>query len=325
VTVFGGTGFSGSYVIGLLGRLGCQVIIPHRGDGYWQRELKLAGDLGQIVNYPCTLADYDKVKKSCHRANVCVNLLGDWKETTHYTFHDSNVKTAYRIAKAAKEAGVQRFVHVSALGASYDSPSAFFRAKRESEDVVREFFPDAVILRPAVLHGENDRFLDWHAEMGHWWHSIPVIDGGQSLVQPLFVQDFANAVLNACTYDKAAGNTYELAGPKVYQRKELNQFIAEYCGFDKTHIPSIPLPIAKFIGRIINRIPHQRWRYLTEDIAIRYSMDNTLSKNLASLTIEDLGVKPTSLERSCYHAMGVIRAEYTELHAFDSMSETGRE
>lgn len=325
VTVFGGTGFAGKHVIGLLGQIGCNVIIPYRGDGYYQRELKLAGDLGQIVNYPCPLADYDKVVKSMYRSSVCVNMLGDWKETTHYTFHDSHVKTSYRIAKAAKEAGVQRFVHVSALGASYDSPSAFLRAKAESEDVVRSFFPDAVILRPAVLHGENDRFLDWQAEMGHWWRVIPVIDGGQSKVQPLFVHDFANAVLNSITYDKAAGNTYELAGPKAYTRHELNKYIIDYCNLPKfTFIPSIPLPVARVIGKLVNKLPWQRWRYITEDIAVRYSMDNVIQPNLNVKTLKDLGITPHDLEASSYYALLVIRAEYTEMHSMDPMSETGR-
>jgi len=272
------------------------------------------------------MADIEKVNKSVSRSNVVVNMMGDWKETIHYNFHDSHVKTAYRIAKAAKEAGVKRFVHVSALGASYDSPSAYMRAKAESEDVVRSFFPDAVILRPAVMHGENDRFLDWHAEMGHWWKMIPVINGGNSKVQPLFVHDFANAVLNAITYERATGKTYELAGPTVYTRKEINKYIIEYCRMPRnlTLIPSIPLPVARVIGKAMNKLPWQRWRFLTEDIAVRYSIDNVIEPGLNKLTLADLGITPTPLESSSMHALAVTRAEYTELLAFDGAVETGR-
>jgi NADH dehydrogenase (ubiquinone) 1 alpha subcomplex subunit 9 len=325
VTVFGGTGFTGQYVIGLLARIGCQVIIPYRGDGYWARELKLNGDLGQIVNFPCDLKDNNRVRQAVNRSDCVINLLGDWKETVHYTFHDSHVKTAYRIAKHAKEAGVQRFVHVSAMGASYDSPSDFLKAKAESEDVVRDFFPDAVILRPNFVHGETDRYLDRQAEFCLYSHTLPVINNGEALCQPLFVHDFANAVMNAMTYSKAAGNTYELAGPEVFTQREVAEFVMEYCRFPyPNRIVSLPLPVAKVIGKVVNKLPWQRWRYLTEDIAIRHSTDIVPSSNTGTLSIEDLGITPQTLNDSAVHALNVFRAEYVPLHGMDSATETGR-
>jgi len=326
VTVFGATGFSGHYVVYLLGQIGCQVIIPYRGDGYWARELKLAGDLGQIVNFPCELKRYDQVQGAVKRSQAVINMLGDWKETIHYKFHDSHVKTAYRIAQAAKEAGVQRFVHVSAMGADYNSPSHFLRAKRESEDAVRQWFPDAVILRPNFIHGETDRFLDRLGEFCYYSQFMPVIDGGEARCQPLFVHDFANAVVNAMTYTKAAGNTYELAGPKIYTQREVAEFVMEYCRFptNRHKIVSIPSSIAKTIGRAVNKLPWQRWRYLTEDIATQFSTDKVCPSPANSLQITDLGVKPQTMEDTAFHALNIFRAEYTDLHGMDSVTETGR-
>jgi NADH dehydrogenase (ubiquinone) 1 alpha subcomplex subunit 9 len=141
VTAFGATGFTGQYIISLLGQIGCQVVVPYRGDGYWARELKLAGDLGQIVNYPCELKNKDAVRGAVKRSDAVLNLLGDWKETIHYKFHDSHVKTSYRIAQCAKEAGVQRFVHVSAMGASYDSPSHFFSSQTRVRRCCQRILP----------------------------------------------------------------------------------------------------------------------------------------------------------------------------------------
>jgi NADH dehydrogenase len=214
------------------------------------------------------------------------------------------------------------------MGACYNSPSAFLRAKRESEDAVREFFPDAVILRPNLIHGETDRFLDRLAEFCFYFYAMPVIDGGKATCQPLFVHDFANAVMNAMTYTKAAGNTYELAGPEVFTQREIAEFVIEFCRFPTTggrsQIMSLPSGPAKFLGRVVNKIPWQRWRYLTEDIAIRMSTDNTYTGETGSLSIADLGIKPQKLEDSAVHALQVFRAEYIPLHGMDAATETGR-
>jgi uncharacterized protein YbjT (DUF2867 family) len=326
VTVFGGTGFTGKYVISLLGRIGCQVIVPYRGDGFWARELKLCGDLGQIVNFPCPMKDEGSVKQAVARSDAVINLMGDWKETMHYKFHDSHVKTAYRIAKNAKEAGVQRFVHVSAMGASYDSESSFLRAKRESEDVVREFFPDAVILRPNIVHGETDRYLDRLGEFCFYSQIMPTIGGGEAKCQPIFVHDFANVVMNAMTYQKAAGNTYEIAGPTVYTHKEIAEYVMEYCRFPSHNhfLIDIPTPVAKVIGKVTEKLPWQRWRYLTEDIAVQMSTDIVCPTRSDTLTIADLGVVPQTLEESAVHALNIFRAERVPLHGMDSQSETHR-
>jgi NADH dehydrogenase len=182
-----------------------------------------------------------------------------------------------------------------------------------------------VILRPNIIHGELDRYLDRLGEFCYNFQWMPVIDGGEAKCQPLFVHDFANAVLNAMTYSKAAGNTYELAGPKAYTHREIAEFIIEYCRFParrRHFIASIPLPIAKLIGRVVNNIPWQRWRYLTPDIAIRMSMDNLPRGN--ALQITDLGITPQTLEDTAINALNIFRAEYTDLHSMDSMSETGR-
>jgi len=116
-TVFGASGFVGHHVVQHLGEVGAQVIVPYRGDGVQTKELRVMGDLGQVVPMAFDMRDVASIKRVLSRSNVVINLIGSHRDTIHYKMHDTNVKCAHRIAKLAKEAGVERFVHVSALGA----------------------------------------------------------------------------------------------------------------------------------------------------------------------------------------------------------------
>lgn len=165
-TVFGATGFTGRYICNRLGKIGSQLIIPYRADFYEAMRLKLCGDLGQVLFQPYHLNDEKSIEKAVRYSNVVINLVGrDW-ETKNFKFNDVHVEGARRIARIAKEAGVKRFIHVSALNAS-EKPkphllkkgSGFLQSKWKGEMAVREEFPEAVIFRPADIYGQEDRFL----------------------------------------------------------------------------------------------------------------------------------------------------------------------
>lgn len=165
-TVFGATGFTGRYLCNRLGKIGSQLILPYRADQYEALRLRLCGDLGQVLFTPYNLKDEKSIEKAVRYSNVVINLVGrDW-ETKNFKFDDVHVKGAEAIARIARKAGVKRFIHVSALNCAENPEphvlpkgSKFLKSKWESEQRVREHFPDAVIFRPADIYGQEDRFL----------------------------------------------------------------------------------------------------------------------------------------------------------------------
>jgi NADH dehydrogenase (ubiquinone) 1 alpha subcomplex subunit 9 len=249
-TVFGGSGFLGRYVVNHLGRIGSQVITPYRGDGMNVRHLKLAGDLGQIVPIPYDMADMESIRRCIARSNVVINLIGSRNETNHYSFDDVHVKIPYRLAQVSKSLGVERFIHVSAMGADLQSESKFFRSKALGEQTVREFYPDATILRPTTLFGPQDRFLSYYAYVGHKLAAIPLTRGGERKIQPVFVADVARAILNSIADPSAKGQTYDLGGPKTYTEAEIIALVAKHTSSDvKAYYMSDP--VARIYGSII--------------------------------------------------------------------------
>jgi NADH dehydrogenase (ubiquinone) 1 alpha subcomplex subunit 9 len=293
-TVFGASGFLGRYVVNRLGRVGSQCIIPYRGDGMNVRHLKLMGDLGQIVPLPTDLADVDAVNRSVDRSNAVVNLVGQQFQTPNYNFHDANVKCTYRIAKAAKEAGVERFIHVSALGADRQSPSAFLKSKAESEEVVKEFFPDATILRPATIFGEEDQYVNGLANFAHFGPFVPTVDGGRNRVQPVFVNDVAAAVVNALGDINSVGRVYELGGGETYTQEEVINMIFEGIYLEPRTL-DVPPAALKLYGRLVEKAP-ARFRLMSPDMVDRMLLDQVVQAGSGVGELKDLGIdKPVVL------------------------------
>lgn len=146
-TIFGASGQVGKYVVDRLGSSGCSLYLPYRDDGMWVRTCKVSGDPGQILPVPYDLRDEESIRNAVAKSNVVINLTGSSRETVHFNMREANVFVTHRIAKACADMGVERFIHMSALGASPKSDSSFFKYKAESEEVVKGFFPKATIIR----------------------------------------------------------------------------------------------------------------------------------------------------------------------------------
>jgi len=223
-----------------------------------------------------------------------VNLIGNRYETMHFSWHDTNVKIAHRIAKVAKEAGVERFIHVSALGASNRSPSRFLRTKAEGEEMVRSVYPDSTILRPATVFGHEDNYLNRHADMLNFSPVYP--NFGKYLdqeVQPVYVVDVAEAVLAAITSTQAPGKTYELGGPDVFTQRQVVEMVRGDIYRDER--PIVPLP--GFVGRaaamVLERLPRDNWKSLTTDMFDQGQVPMVVRPG--ALSLADLEVKPTPI------------------------------
>jgi len=300
-TVFGCTGLTGTYVTNLLARMGTQVVVPYRGDGQNVRDFKLMGDLGQIVPLPFDLYDRESIVRTVARSNVVINLIGVPSESRNWSFHDVHVKGASRLDKICKEAGVQRFIHVSALGAHPKSESLFLRTKYEGEEAVRDYYPDATILRPAHIFGDNDRFVvRFFKLIWRLGRRFPVIYNAQAKIQPIYVEDVARAILHSITTEGHEGNTYHLGGPEVRSWHDVIGLIQEnserYDNVLRMRNYSVPtaLAIAKLYETFMF-FPNIKNLYNTDFIQ-QMKYDIVVPTTPGTLTLEDLHIEnPTKL------------------------------
>ncbi|XP_058045996.1 NADH dehydrogenase [ubiquinone] 1 alpha subcomplex subunit 9, mitochondrial isoform X2 [Ahaetulla prasina] len=258
-TVFGATGFLGRYIVNHLGRIGSQVVIPYRCDEYDLLYLRPMGDLGQLIFMEWNSHDKDSTRRALENSHVVINLVGrDW-ETRNFKYEDVFISIPRDIARLSKEAGVEKLIHFSHLNSDSKSPSKYLRTKAEGEKVVREEFPDAIIMKPSDIYGREDRFINTYAEMRRYG-GVPMIGFGKKTVkQPVYVVDIARAIMNAIKDPDSKGKTYALVG-----------LIARYFELN----PFEPL--------------------ITRDKVDRLHICDKRSPDLPGL--EDLGINPTPLE-----------------------------
>jgi uncharacterized protein YbjT (DUF2867 family) len=286
VTVFGGSGFLGRHTVRALARAGWRIKVAtrHPNRGFF---LKPLGSVGQIDFVKCDVADADSVAHAVMGANAVVNLTGILFEKGQ-TFEDVQAEGAAHIAEAAAAAGVGALVHVSAIGADADSDAHYALTKAEGERAVREAFPNAVILRPSLIFGPEDGFFNKFAAMARLMPGLPLIGGGKTRFQPVFVGDVAQAILAAIA--RQDGRLYELGGPTIYTFKELMQLILRETG-RKRLLVSLPFAIASLKAMFLQLLPNP---LLTMDQVRLLKKDNVVSPTAAGLS--DLGITPTSAE-----------------------------
>lgn len=289
-TVFGSTGFLGRPTVNNLGRMGSQVVVPYRGDEHDTRHLKIMGDYGQIVMVPFHLKEQATVKHVLKEANVCVNVMGQSSPSFNFTLEEANVEGVRNVAKAAKEAGVERFIHVSAMAASPDSQSEWARSKWAGEQAVREIFPDATILRPGSMFGEEDRLLARIAGQALAFPAWPLIDGATAKRSPVAVDDVAEAI-GVCIRDAGTtGGTYDLGGPSTYSLEEIYDKIFETLQISPTKVYA-PHQVMALQGSVGQWLPTKP---LTKDEVYLALEDEVASAG--NKTFEDLGIVPQSME-----------------------------
>jgi len=243
---------------------------------------------------PFDIADEDSVAKAMARSNVVVNLIGSRFETFNYSFHDVNVKIAWRLAKIAKQAGVERFIQVSALGADPNSASVSMRTKSEGEDAVRSHFPDATVLRPAPIFGHEDIFLNRFADIINAGPVFPNFgDHLAQKLQPIYVVDVAQAILNAIASTSSPGKTYELGGPEVFTAEEVLKMIRHE--IFRPHRPIVWFPdlAGRLAASLWELFPRNRWRMFTQDILFQAKTHLVVGEKALSLV--ELNVTPTPI------------------------------
>lgn len=300
VTVFGGSGFVGRHIVQRLAHKGYMVRVAVR-DPESALYLKPMGRVGQVTPVQASLRLPETVRAAVEGADIVINLVGILYETGKQKFDTVHRVGAETVARAAKEAGVETLVHMSALGADKKSKSKYARSKAFGEDAVREAFPEASIIRPSVIFGPHDDFFNKFGSMAKSSPALPLIGGGQTKFQPVYVGDVADAFMK-CVEDKScAGQAYELGGPTVYTFEELMQLVLHEIDAHRGLIP-LPFPFATLLASVLELLPVPP---LTRDQVTLLKKDNVLSGKMPGL--EALRVEPTAAEVILPTYMGMYR------------------
>lgn len=288
VTLFGGSGFIGSQAVRALARRGWRIRVAVRNP-VLAIEIQPLGDPGQIQFMRCDITNPADVAQAVRGADVVVNLVGVLHDAGGKRGFDAvHTEAAKTIAEAAKAAGVERLVQISAIGADAASPSAYGRTKAQAEAAVRDVYPDAVILRPSLVFGAGDSFLNRFAAMATMAPALPLIGGGETRFQPVYVGDVAEAIARGVTRADAAGRTYELGGPSLYTFREVLELVRRETGRDRMLV-SVPFIVAKPLGSLL-----QLSRFvgltppLTRDQVLMLEKDNVVAAD--ALGLSDLGI-----------------------------------
>ena len=293
VTVFGGSGFLGRHVVRALAKRDYRIRIAVRRPEL-SFHLQPIGRVGQIHAVQANLRYPASVEAAMRGSSVAINLVGILAEGGAQTFDAVQARGAETVAKAAQAAG-SRMVHVSAIGANEESPSRYARAKAAGEQAVLSAVPSATIMRPSVVFGPEDQFTNRFAALAQMSPMLPLIGGGKTRMQPVYVGDVATAVADAVDGKAKAGATYELGGPEVLTMREILEIIMKITGRDRALV-SLPFGLAKLQALFLQFAPGPL--KLTPDQVALLRSDNVVSDaaKAAGFTLEGLGITPDSVE-----------------------------
>ena len=231
----------------MLARSGAQIVIPYRGEESTYTHLKVMGDVGQIVALPYSIRDDATIAKAVSKSNIVVNLLGRRFDTRNFKLEEVHVTAAEKIAKAAKEAKVGRLIHFSSINAEEDSPSRWARTKYAGEEAVKEVFPEATIIRPATIFGNQDWFLNRFGTLCRWLPFVPIVFSDKTKIQPIYVRDVASAFISILSDENSFGKTFELGGPETFTiRQFLDNVIFEYVKVEHGRVLVLPKDVAQY-------------------------------------------------------------------------------
>ena len=289
VTVFGGSGFLGRYVVQRLARDGWTIRVAVRHPAR-AKFLKPLGEIGQITPICVPVQDREAVAAALNGADAAVNLVGILFEGGRQRFQAVHAEGAKTIATAAAEAGVTSLVHLSAIGAGPEAAASYARSKGEGEAAVRAAFPEAVILRPSVVFGPEDDFFNRFARMTRISPALPLVGGGRTRFQPVYVGDVASAVVRALNDPACRGKIYELGGPRIYSFRELMELLLKVIG-RKRALVGLPFGLARLQAAFLELLPKPP---LTRDQVTQLRYDNVVSPG--ALTLKDLGIEATAPE-----------------------------
>ena len=312
VTVFGGSGFLGRRIVECLAAAGNDVRVavrhperasfdgwPGRNDGSAENGASDGnGRSGRIEVVRADVWDEPTVARAVEGAASVVNTVGHYVEKRGATFDAIHGRGALHVARQAKEAGAARLIHISGLGADPGSDSPYVRARGIGENLVREAFDGATILRPSVIFGPGDAFVNKLAAMGRQAPVLPLFGSGGTRLQPVFVGDVAEACARALADPATQGRVYELGGPRVYPYRELVRLVLDEAGARTALVP-VPFLAWDVLACGLALLPNPP---LTRDQVKLMKCDNVVGRE--ALGLGDLGIRPVPLEEALPDCIG---------------------
>jgi len=298
VTVFGGSGFLGRYVVSRLAERGYRILVPTRQPNL--ANFLPLGKVGQINPIHANLRNEDSVAHAVARADHVINLVGILQETGRQRFDTLQAQAPAMIARLARKAAT--FTHVSAIGADANSESAYARTKAEGEAALLEARPDAVILRPSLMFGPGDSSFNRFGTLARMLPVVP-LPGAETRFQPVYAGDVAAAIVAAAEGKVQGGRAYELGGPEIRTMRQMMEFVCEVTERKRVIVP-MPGNLARTMGSVLGTLD---WLTLglipdelvtTRDQAILLETDNVVSEDAIreGRTLQGLGLTPTTIE-----------------------------
>lgn len=293
-TIFGATGFIGNAVAPHLGVIGSDLILPSR-EKMWYTDrvkmLRLSAPVGYTyVNHHTNFQDPHTIRRLVEKSNVVINCAGPRSRYIRpERFKEVNIDLAARVARQARLAGVKRLIHFSSVGVDPNSPSLDLATKWEGEQRVREEFPDATILRPTTVVGQDDYFVRLFRQKATFFDRfVPVFSDMTAKRQPILVQDVARIVLSVIKQTETMGQTYEIGGPHVYTLKEFYDIMAHAIVRPLTYAKIDP-EVALIFAKAIN------YDHFNAEMIRKEQMDLVVGTAPGTKTVEDLCFQPASV------------------------------
>lgn len=288
-TVIGGSGFLGQELTKQLLDEGYVVRVvslnPDKPFRNWQN--------ANLEFFTADILDEVHIKKSVKKAEIVIYSVGLLDERGEQTFDKAHVQGPKLASQLAKDANVDNFVLISAIGADSTSQSRYAVTKAQSEEAVPKNFPHTIIVRPSIVFGPNDNFFNQFKDMAKISPALPLIGGGHTKFQPVFVSDVAKAVIRACNDQKWQGQVIELGGPDILTFKECLERVMEYSG-RKRFLVNLPFEIAHIQAKLLSILPN---RPITKDQLILLKSDNVVSDQARKdkRTLQGLDIQPQSV------------------------------
>jgi NADH dehydrogenase len=300
VSVFGGTGFLGLRLVRCLAAAGTSVRVAVR-DADRARSVLGAAGLQGVAVLRADVRDQASVAAAIAGTEAVVNAVSAYVEKGEVTFEAVHERGARTVAQEAAAAGVGRLVLVSGIGADAESPSPYIRARARGERAVQQAFPGATIVRPGAMFGPGDALFGTLVDVARLSPVLPLIGGGRTRLQPVYVEDVAEAIVRVLADRGTTGLTYELAGPVVYTLRELISFALRLVGSRRLLVP-LPFAVAEVQARLFELLP---WTPLTTSQVDLLKADNVAREALPGL--RELGIQPKAVEQIVPTYVGRLR------------------
>ena len=289
IAIFGAGGFIGKHLMRELTKLDYRIKVATRSP-YLKGYLKTQGNPGQIELFETNIFDLDSIKEVLNNCNFVINLVGILYETRKQKFDAVHSYFPDLLSKACSELGIEKLIHVSALGIKEKHPSKYMQSKLEGENKIRENFNGSKILRPSVIFGQEDKFFNTFAQIAQFSPMLPLIGGGKTKFAPIYVGDVAKAIVRALEINNSESEIYELGGPKEYSFKELMKILLTEIK-KKRFLVSIPWGLARFQSYFLQMLPNP---LLTPDQVELLKHSNVVTGNHP--TLKDLGITGTEIQ-----------------------------